>query len=116
MSSCGQEYIQFRYSKLYMYNYKLDLKLIPKKKRTKVILSYYDTLFETTRIPQKPSIFRVIKNKKTKITGSNTIENYQNVITSFMKIDESLIKYPKDVFDTNGNVIGVTFVSGMLRV
>jgi len=29
-----------------------------------------------------------------------------------MKIDESLIKYPKDIFDSSGNLIGVTFVSG----
>jgi len=64
-----------------MYQYKVDVKLIPKKKRTKVILSYYDTRFETTRIPKKSSTFRVIKNKKTKVTGSITRENYQNIIT-----------------------------------
>lgn len=110
LSSCAREYIQFTNKKLYIYNSEVTVKLIPKKKRMKVILSYYDTLIETNA-PKKPRIFRIVHNKRTKIKKSSTVGNYQDIIDSFEKIDESLMEFPKEVIDSNG-VAGLLFVSG----
>jgi len=110
LSSCTNEYIQCTNKKLYIYNNEVTVKLIPKKKRMKVILSYYDTLIETNA-PKKTRIFRIVHNKRIKIKKSSSAGNYQNIIDSFEKIDESLMEFPKEGIDSNG-VSYISFVSG----
>ncbi|MFY1046842.1 hypothetical protein [Chryseobacterium sp. GP-SGM7] len=110
LNSCANEYIQFTTKKLYVYDNEVNVKLVPKKKRTKVILSYYDTLIETNA-PKRTRIFRIVHNKRIKIKKIDTLNNYQNIIDSFEKIDENLMKFPKEIIDSNG-VAGISFVSG----
>lgn len=109
LSSCTTEYIQFASKKLYVYNNEVNIKLIPKKKRVKIILSYYDTLIETNA-PKNPIIFRIVYNKKIKIKKNNTLDNYQNIINAFEKIDEGLMKFPKENIDSN-NISSISFAS-----
>lgn len=103
ITSCASEAIEFKTKNyLKIYNDELTVKLIPKKNRTKVLLSYYDTIFETNA-PQTPRIFRIVKNRKTKTVTNTSLESYNDVINSFRNIDENLLKYPKTGIDSLSN-------------
>lgn len=110
LSSCANEYIQFTNKKLYIYNNEVTVKLIPKKKGMKVILSYYDTLIETNT-PKTPRIFRIVHNKRTKIKKSISAGNYHDIIDSFERIDESLMDFHREGIDSNG-ISYISSVSG----
>ncbi|MCY0978260.1 hypothetical protein PGH12_02565 [Chryseobacterium wangxinyae] len=102
-TSCASEGIEFRTKNyLKIYNDELTVKLIPRKKTAKVILTYYDTVFETNA-PKKPRILRIANNRKRKTVTNISVQKYKDIIISFKKIDENLLKYPKTGIDSLGN-------------
>jgi len=110
LSSCVAESIQFKMkNSLKVYNNEVTVRLTPKKRNVRVFVSYYDTLIETSA-PKKPRVFRIVHNKKAKIYRNTTLENYQDIIDSFHKINEDVMKFPKESIDSNG-VKSITFGS-----